>query len=42
MWTPVFAMALLSMESAVTDVPRRVELDVDPQVMVGHSAFQLR
>lgn len=36
---PVFAMALLSVESAGTDVPRSVEVDIDPQVMLGIGDF---
>lgn len=39
MWTPVFAMALLSVESAGTDVRRRVGVDIDPQVMLGIGDF---
>jgi len=35
MWKSVIAMALLSAESPGTDLPRRVELDIDPQVMAG-------
>jgi hypothetical protein len=39
MWTSVFAMAMLSVESAGTDVPRRVEVNIDPQVMLGVGDF---
>jgi hypothetical protein len=39
MWTPVLVMALLSVESAGTDVPRQLGLDIDPQVMLGIGEF---
>ena len=39
MWTPVFTMALLAVESAGTEFPPRVEVDIDPQVMLGIGDF---